>query len=69
MSAAAQNLDMLAKLGMRKKKSAELFDFMSRFAAVHKAKPIDALRKKIAKKIPYEEKLSDTVAGLREERV
>lgn len=68
MSAAAQNVDALVRIGMRKKKSPELLDFMSKFAEERKVGPLDALRKKIAKKIPYEERLSKTVSELREER-
>jgi len=67
--AAAKEIDVLLELSMHKRKSSELLNFLSGFEKKYKKENIKELRKKIAKKIPYEEKLSTTVSELREERL
>ena len=62
--AAAKKIDVLLELSMHKLKSYELIEFLNSFG---EKEDIKKLRKKIAKKIPYEEKLSTTVSELREE--
>jgi len=63
---AAREIDVLLELSMHKTKSSELLSFLCSFG--EGKEDIKELRNRIARKIPYEEKLSTTVSELREEK-
>jgi len=65
---ASKKIDVLLELSMHKTKSSQLLSFLDSFGE-KKEEDIKELRKKIAKKIPYEEKLSTTVSDLRKDRL
>lgn len=70
---ADKKIDVLLKLSMHKARSFELYNFLSNFVDKEQQKQehkqnTRELREKIAKKIPYEEKISSEVSELREER-
>lgn len=65
---AVKKIDVLLELSMHKAKTSELLNFLSGFKRKYKKGDIKELRKRVGKKIPYEEKLSTAVSELREER-
>ncbi len=64
---ASKKIDVLLELSMHKTKSSEMLSFLGSFG--EKSEDIKELRKEIAKKIPYEEKLSTMVSELRKDRL
>jgi len=64
----AQQSHVLGAIALSRFRTLDLYRFLARFTVKEKEKGLKALRREFGKKVSYEERLSDEITEMREDR-